>query len=106
MASVSTPRAAARSSASAAAPSPARDEAATGAYWLSISDDARTLYFRDELSSLTRIAYRTGSDQPFTKFVDLPAAIVSAIPNATCDKLLYSANGTGLLDLFQASATP
>ena len=71
---------------------------------LAISNDARTLFFRDEVKNLTRVAYRTGADQAFSSFRDLPAQILSAIPNASCDRLYYSAAGTGLVDMFEAVA--
>ncbi len=73
---------------------------------LAISNDARTVFFRDEEQELTRIAYRTGVDQAFTTFRDLPKEILSAIPNGTCDRLYYTAAGTDALDLFEALPAP
>ncbi|MFZ5890123.1 MAG: hypothetical protein ACOY0T_03565 [Myxococcota bacterium] len=64
-----------------------------------LSADARTLFYWDETSGDGRAAFRSFVNLPFELSVSLGARS-RATPNAACDRLYYSADGTQGVDLF------
>jgi hypothetical protein len=69
-----------------------------------IAADDRTLFYWDEVDSAEKVAWRPTATTAFDHFETLGASFRGAVPNATCDKLYYSAAGTaGGLDLFVAT---
>ncbi len=63
----------------------------------SLSSDSRTLFYYDEASANEVARFRDRPDAPLYDFIDLGGRL-NAVPNVSCDRIYYSANGNVLTE--------